>query len=140
MNKDKFIRLLAERSGLTIIDTKAVWTEVEKLFSECVENREELHLKGIGHLIYMSKKMPKTHYDIVQEKVVDSDKERVSFALFTLSRNLKDLMIEDVSKRRLVQTRQAELRRKGLLENVGEGSEEDIEDCELEDDEFNEED
>jgi nucleoid DNA-binding protein len=116
MNKDKFIRLLSERAGLTIKDTRSVWTEVEKLFAECVENREELHLKGLGHLIYMSKKMPKTHYDIVQEKVVDSNKERVSFAFFTLSRNLKDLMIEDVSKRRLVQTRQAELRRKGLLE------------------------
>jgi nucleoid DNA-binding protein len=135
MNKDKFIRLLAERSGLTIIDTKAVWNEVENLFSECIENREELHLKGLGHLIYMSKKMPKTHYDIVQEKVVDSNKERVSFAFFKLSRNLKDLMIEDVSKRRLVQTRQAELRRKGLLEDV----EEDDGDYGSEDEDINEE-
>jgi nucleoid DNA-binding protein len=125
MNKEKFIRLLAERSGLTILDTKAVWNEVEKIFMECVDSREELHLKGIGHLIYMSKKMPETHYDIVKEKVVDSNKERVSFALFTLSRNLKDLMIEDVSKRRLVQTRQAELRRKGLLEDEEDYSEDD---------------
>jgi nucleoid DNA-binding protein len=133
MNKEKFIRLLAERSGLTIIDTKAVWNEVEKLFSECVENREELHLKGIGHLIYMSKKMPETHYDIVKEKVVDSNMERVSFAFFTLSRNLKDLMIEDPTKRRLYQTRQAELRRAGLLGVEGEGEEdfeEDMEDIE----------
>jgi nucleoid DNA-binding protein len=133
MNKDKFIRLLAERSGLTIIDTRSIWAEVEKLFSECIENREELHLKGLGHLIYMSKKMPKTHYDIVQEKVVDSNQERVSFAFFTLSRNLKDLMIEDVSKRRLVQTRQAELRRKGLLEDEEEQEDYSEEDDDMED-------
>jgi hypothetical protein len=44
-------------------------------------------------------------------------------------------MIEDVSKRRLVQTRQAELRRKGLLEDV----EEDDGDYGSEDEDINEE-
>jgi nucleoid DNA-binding protein len=137
MNKDQFIRKLAEKSGLTIIDTKAVWNEVENLFSECVENREELHLKGLGHLHYVKREVP-PHHDIKTRTWVipDPENKTVKKVIFSLSRNLKDLMIKDPTKRRLYQTRQAELRRKGLLEDV----EEDVEDYELEDDEFNEED
>jgi nucleoid DNA-binding protein len=136
MNKNEFIRIWAKRSNLSIKDATAIWREFEQIVSECVDTQEELHLKGFGHLHYVKREVP-PHHDIKTRTWVTPDPENkiVKKVIFSLSRNLKDLMIEDPTKRRLYMTRQAELRRKGLLEEA----EEDVEDYELEDDEFNEE-
>lgn len=133
MFKNEFIRLWASRTGLTIKDAKEIWSEFEKIIEECIDKREPLDLRGFGHLDYVA--LPaRIGFDILENKKVEyPEAEKLCFRL---SRNLKDRLISDPTKRKIYQTRQAELRRAGLLEGI-EYDENEIE--ETEEDEIDEE-
>lgn len=113
MFKDEFIRKLAAQSGLSIQDTKIVWAEVEKIFVECIEKREPLSLRGLGHMNFAVIPAHKG-FDLSKNEKVDMPEAEKLY--FTFSRNLRDLLISDPTKRKIYQTRQAELRRAGLLD------------------------
>jgi nucleoid DNA-binding protein len=132
MNKNEFIRKWAKNSHMSIKDAKAIWIEFEKILFECVEKREPLHLRNFGHLEYGTRKMGR-HNNIMTGEIIDPQQEEVEVISFNVSRNLKDLMIEDPTKRRLYQTRQAEVRRAEMMD------EENLDDIDDESDDFEDE-
>lgn len=127
MNKDEFVRLLAKKTGLTLGDTRIVLSEIIDIFASCVENRDELHIRGLGHLVYPVMKLHRRG-NMKAGEVEEIEGEK-PFAKFYLSRNLKDLMIEDPTKRKIYLTRQAEINRAGIN---GENDNEDYDEFENE--------
>lgn len=110
MNKDAFLREWARKSGLTLKDAREIFRIFIEMLGELIENREELHLQGFGHMVYNTHKMSAYH-NVVTGEMVKPENEEIEFVRFYLSRNLKDLMIKDPAKRRIAQTRAIEARK-----------------------------
>ena len=88
LNKDEFLRQLAERSKFTIGDIKIIWKCVEEMFEDAIRNRIELSLRGFGKLYFTKVKKRKGYNTRTKKHESYPETERVSFRVSENFRNL----------------------------------------------------
>ena len=59
MNKEAFLRQLAERSNFTIGDIKDIWKCVEEIFEDAIRGRITLNIRGFGKMYFTKVKKRK---------------------------------------------------------------------------------
>jgi nucleoid DNA-binding protein len=96
INKDQFIRLLAERMNETQVYTREFLDEFTNLLADCSRNRKVVRIPGLGKLEYHKIK-PRKGYDPVGMKPVDYP-EGVK-TIFSLSNYIrKGVLLEDLTE------------------------------------------
>jgi nucleoid DNA-binding protein len=122
IRKDDLVTLLANRANFYKKDIYKIVNALSEILAEAIESGQEIRVKGLFNLTYQKVKPERFHNVLTGQWEEGSEYTR---CILRLARQLRDCAIEDPTKRKIYQTRQAELRRAGLLEDGEEMFEED---------------
>lgn len=121
IRKDDLVTLLATKGGFYKKDIYPLINALIEILAEAIQDEQEIRVKGLFNLTYQKVKPERFHNVLTGEFEDGIEYKRCTM---TLARQLRDLAIADPEKRKIYQTRQAELRRAGLLDELEEDSEE----------------
>jgi len=107
--KDDFIRLIAKRSGGTIVASKKLWGIIEEIFEDCIREEVEIGIRGFVHLDYITIK-ERLGFD-VDKKEYRKHKKTKRIRIKPAGR-LKDI----ATGKRIVNKKEAE-RRRDIISN-----------------------
>jgi nucleoid DNA-binding protein len=114
IRKDDLITLLGQKANFYKKDTARIVDALIEILAEAIQNEQEIRVKGLFNLTYQHVTPERFHNALTGEFEEGREYTR---CVLTLARQLKDYAIKDEKKRKLYQTRQAELRRAGLLDS-----------------------
>jgi nucleoid DNA-binding protein len=112
IRKDDLVTLLASRANFYKKDIYKIVNALTEILAEAIESEKEIRVKGLFNLTYTWIKPERFHNVLTGEWEEGSAYRR---ATLRLARQLRDYAITDPTKRKIYQTRQAELRRSGEL-------------------------
>jgi nucleoid DNA-binding protein len=112
IRKDDLITLLGQKANFYKKDTARIVDALIEILAEAIQNEQEIRVKGLFNLTYQHVTPERFHNVLTGEWEEGKKYTRCSL---TLARQLRDLAIPDLTKRKIYQTRQAELRRAGII-------------------------
>jgi len=89
MDKDELIRELSNRTGYTLQDTRNFFDTLVGVFSESIEQKQEIDVRGFGHLRIKKVAGGLHRFSKTKEAKMYPDSIRV---FFSLSKNLRALV------------------------------------------------
>jgi nucleoid DNA-binding protein len=89
MNRDEFVRLVAQETNFSIQDIKLVMNAIVKVFEEAILNRVEINIRGLGKLSYTTLPARRVSKIISENGGVFPEATRMNFSL---AQNLKRLV------------------------------------------------
>jgi len=89
MDKDELIRELSNRTGYTLQDTRNFFEALVNIFSESIEQKQEIDVRGFGHLRIKKVAGGLHRFSKAKEPRLYPDSIRV---FFSLSKNLRALV------------------------------------------------
>ncbi len=89
MDKDELIRELSNRTGYTLQDTRNFFDGLVDIFSESIEQRQEIDVRGFGHLRIKKVAGGLHRFSKTKDAKMYPDSMRV---FFSLSKNLRALV------------------------------------------------
>jgi DNA-binding protein HU-beta len=89
MDKDELIREISDRTGYTLQDTRNFFEALVNIFSESIEQKQEIDVRGFGHLRIKKVAGGLHRFSKTKEAKMYPASMRV---FFSLSKNLRALV------------------------------------------------
>lgn len=117
IRKDDLITLLGQKANFYKKDVARIVDALTEILAEAIQEEREIRVKGLFNLTYQHVTPERFHNALTGEW---EDGKEYTRCVLRLARQLRDYAIKDETKRKIYQTRQAELRRSGELDEYDE--------------------